>query len=378
MRIFLLVFLLLYGGINYYLFRKVHAAWSGTAWVTWTAAGLCAAMTIAPIFIRILEQHGAIGVARVLAFIGFIWMAIVFWFLFAGATGDLWNLGVKIASRWRPGASAWGLQPKAHVLAVAAFIALAVVWGRFEASHIRVKEVRIPTPKLSRSEGPVRIVQISDVHLSLLLGRRMLEKIVRLVESAGPDVLVSTGDLSDGTFVEVNHFGSVLRDVPARWGKFACLGNHERYAGEENSFAFHESAGLRILRGEAVKAGPVVIAGVDDPAFVPSITERRTQEKKTLDAAHSIDDGPIILLKHRPQVFDESLDRFELQLSGHTHGGQIFPFGIIVYAFNHVWPGLHKPPRGGYLYLSRGTGTWGPPLRLFAPPEVTLFVLEPA
>ena len=374
---FLSVFFLLYGGMNFYVFWKIRAAWGEVACVTWAAALFIGLMVIAPIFIRVLERHNAIGFSRVLAFVAFIWMALAFWFLVLGVPGDLWNFGVKAAAHWRPTAANCILGPRTQALAVIVLVAAAAVWGTLEACSIRLKTVRIPTARLAQSNGPVRLVQISDVHLSLILGRRTLARIVDIVNKAQPDVLVSTGDLSDGTFVEVNHLGGLLEKVPTRWGKYACFGNHESYAGLENSNAFHESAGFQILHGDAKRAGPLIIAGVDDPAIVPSVSARREQEKKALDAAHSLGDGPVVLLKHRPAPDDESKGQFDLQLSGHTHGGQIFPFGFVVYATSKVWPGTHKISEGGWLYLSRGTGTWGPPIRFLAPPEITAIDLIP-
>jgi hypothetical protein len=378
MAAFLLLFLLLYGGMNAYVFWKVRAAWVETAWVGWLVGAFCALMIIAPLFIRYLERHGAVTFSRVLAFVAFTWMALAFWFLILGVTGDLWNVGAKTAAHWQPGAAKYVLGARRHVPAIMVLVAIASIWGTIEASCIRLKTLRIPTPKLTASDGPVRIVQITDIHLSITRSRGMLGRVARIVREAQPDILVSTGDLSDVTFLEVNHLGALLNDLPVRWGKFACLGNHERYAGLDNGLAIHKASGLRVLRGEAVKAGPVIIAGVDDPAITGDPAKLRAQEKDALDAAHSLGDGPIVLLKHQPRALAESQGRFDLQLSGHTHGGQIFPFGFFAYAFNRVWPGLHQLPEGGWLYLSRGTGTWGPPFRLFSPPEVTLIILEPA
>jgi predicted MPP superfamily phosphohydrolase len=120
----------------------------------------------------------------------------------------------------------------------------------------------------------------------------------------------------------------------------------------------------------------VRIAGVDDPTGLQRGEPCFLDETVALAGA----DGsrPVILLKHRPWVNTESAGRFDLQLSGHTHGGQIFPFSIIIYCIYPITPGLRRVAPDRYIYLSRGAGTWGPPMRLFAPPEVTLIILEPA
>jgi len=378
MLAFLFIYLLLYGGINCYMFRKIHAAWGGPPWTLWAAGGFMTLMILAPILMRLLERQGTIWPARILAVLGFTWMAVTLWFLTIGLAGDLWNLGVRIAGKHRPAIAQLIIEPRQLVITSAVIIFAASIWGVVEASRIQLEEVRIRTPELAPADGPVRIVQITDVHLSLILGRSTLQEIADLATSARPDIFVSTGDLADGDFVGMDHLGEILDNIPARWGKLACLGNHERYAGLQRSLEFHRVAGFQVLRGEAVRAGPVIVAGVDDPAVLSRDSARRKQEKDALDAAQVLGAGPVVLLKHRPQLFEESLGRFDVQLSGHTHGGQIFPFGLVVYAFNKVWPGLHELRKGSALYLSRGTGTWGPPFRLLAPPEVTLIILEPA
>lgn len=373
---FLLIYFLLYGGMNFYVFWKIRAAW-GNPWLTWSFGLFVVLMVIAPIGVRLLERHGTIGIARVIEFVGYVWMALAFWFLFFGFIGDVWNFGARTAAHWQPEARRFLLMPRQHALLVILIVAAAVLWGTIEASLIHLKTVRVPVRGLSRDDGEFRIVQISDVHLDLISRRRILKRIVKLVEEAKPHVFVSTGDLSDLMFDEVHDFIGEMHRVSPPYGKFACTGNHEKYAGLDHGLATHEAAGLRLLRGDAVKVGPVILAGVDDPAVVPGPEKQREQEETAFEKANSLGNGPIVLLKHRPWVRSDSKGRFDLQISGHTHDGQIFPFGFVVYAAHNVWPGLHRLPEGGWLYLSRGTGTWGPPFRLFAPPEVTLFILEP-
>jgi predicted MPP superfamily phosphohydrolase len=144
----------------------------------------------------------------------------------------------------------------------------------------------------------------------------------------------------------------------------------------QDSLNFYQTAGLKALRGESIVAGPMRIAGVDDPAGLQGKEPCFLDESVALAGA----DGtrPVILLKHQPRIKSASAGRFTLQLSGHVHGGQIFPFSIVVYCFYPITSGLHRVAPDSYIYLSRGTGTWGPPMRLFAPPEVTLIILEPA
>ena len=149
-------------------------------------------------------------------------------------------------------------------------------------------------------------------------------------------------------------------------------GNHEYYAGLENSLRFLRRAGFNVLRGESVKVGSIVLVGVDDPAAMSSRQQARLDTAKALDSATTNDF--IVLLKHQPVV--DSDTPFDLQLSGHTHGGQIFPFIYLTRLAYRAHTGLTELADGRRLYVSRGAGTWGPPIRLFAAPEVTLITIE--
>jgi hypothetical protein len=167
---------------------------------------------------------------------------------------------------------------------------------------------------------------------------------------------------------------ALLRDVRPRFGKFAVTGNHELYVGSGQALSFLRDAGFTVLRGEAVTiSGMLSVVGVDDPAFGGK-GEVAIQEQEVLERGPR--DRFVLLLKHRPVIMSESRGRFDLQLSGHVHQGQIFPFGLLTRIAFPLPPGLSFLAEGGAVYVSRGTGTWGPPIRFLAPPEVTVFRLR--
>jgi predicted MPP superfamily phosphohydrolase len=200
-----------------------------------------------------------------------------------------------------------------------------------------------------------------------------LNRILDRVKAEQPDILVSTGDLLDGQVCRLNGLEELLKEVRPRYGKFAITGNHEFYAGIENARCFIENAGFTFLRGEGVTiAGIINIAGVDDPAGkiygVRDISERELlsglpREKFTL------------FLKHRPLVDKTVIGLFDLQLSGHIHKGQIFPFTLVTALLYPINSGRLDLPNNSLVYVSRGSGTWGPPIRFLAPPEVTAIEL---
>lgn len=251
---------------------------------------------------------------------------------------------------------------------------LFVIYGTFEAKNITIENVKIYSDKIKKGES-IKVVQISDVHLGIILKDSFTKKVVSIVEELKPDILVATGDLVDGQSNDISHLAKYFENVRPPLGKFAILGNHEFYVGVQNSLSFLEKAGFFVLRNKSVKVGEnLILAGVDDDVV------SRYGEKKYLDelsVLKEIDSKKnfIIFLKHKPTINKESLNYFDLQLSGHTHRGQIFPFTLIVKIFFPIKTGLSAFEKDGmvsYLYSSRGTGTWGPPVRLLARPEVTL------
>jgi predicted MPP superfamily phosphohydrolase len=186
--------------------------------------------------------------------------------------------------------------------------------------------------------------------------------------------VVSTGDLVDSQIDNLRGLGELLKGVDARYGKFAVTGNHEFYAGLDQALRFTEKAGFTILRHQALAVtGILNIVGVDDPTGKRFGLSRGISEQSLLSKIPP--ERFTILLKHQPVVDGNSAGLFDLQLSGHTHGGQIFPFYILVWLFYPVAPGLTRLENGSYLYVSKGSGTWGPPIRFLSPPEVTIIEL---
>jgi hypothetical protein len=194
------------------------------------------------------------------------------------------------------------------------------------------------------------------------------------VKKADPDILISTGDLVDGQINDLTQLIEPLRGITPRLGKFAITGNHEFYAGLPQALDFTEKAGFTILRnGSAEIADAFIIAGIDDETVRYYNGMREETEQRLLVSLPR--DRFILFLKHRPLVETVSLGLFDLQLSGHVHKGQIFPFSLLTRLHYPVYAGFAALRNGSSLYVNRGSGTWGPPIRVLAPPEVTIIEL---
>lgn len=376
MSLFLLTFFLIYGGTHLYFFLKVIAATS-----LGILSGLCLAlfllfMVLAPVLVRIMEKEGLEAFARLLAYAGYFWMGFLFLFFSASLAIDIYHGFLHVTGIISHRDFTAFIPTKSTAL-VLPFVCgtLTALYGYFEARDIRIERVVINTPKVPLAVGKLTIVQISDVHLGLIVREGRLKRMVAEILAAAPDILVSTGDLVDGQINRMEGLAELMRDIRPRFGKFAVTGNHEVYAGLTQALDFTERAGFKVLRGDCVAAGGLInVIGVDDPVIERVTRIGGTPEKTVLSNVPN--DKFTLLLKHRPAVNRESYGLFDLQLSGHVHKGQIFPFNLVTHLFYPVKMGYSLYPQNSALYVSRGTGTWGPPIRFLAPPEITVIELR--
>jgi predicted MPP superfamily phosphohydrolase len=375
MTLFLLTFFLIYGSVHLYAFLKAKAAFAFGIHTGIYIALVMVLMIFAPIIVRLSEKAGFEFFARLMSYIGYTWMGILFLFFSASLIIDIYHLLIYLSSLILRKDFIL-LTPSARFSFFIPFLLSVVIgiYGYFEAKNIRTETVIIKSPKIPEEIGRLRIVQISDVHLGLIVGEERLKRILNEVKKANPDILVSTGDLVDGQIDNLSEFAESFKEINPRYGKFAITGNHEFYAGLTNALNFIKKAGFTILRGEGLTvAGLINIAGVDDPGGKTYGNFKDIPEKELLSELHS---GKFtLLLKHRPLVDKNAIGLFDLQLSGHIHKGQIFPFSLITGLYYPTQAGFANLPNGSCLYVSRGAGTWGPPIRFLSPPAVTIIEL---
>jgi uncharacterized protein len=375
--LFLSTFLTLYSSLHLYAFMKAKRALLLGTGSTAFLVFFMLVMILSPIIVRLSENLGFEAFAKTMAYIGYSWMGLLFLFVCTSVFLDALRLVVHLfTAALGKDLSLFALSGRQAFIAALAAAVLAGGYGFFEALNIRTHHVTIATTKLPETERPIRIVQISDVHLGVIVRESRLERILSKVRSASPDLLVSTGDLVDGQTDNLAEELEMLRDIRPRFGKFAVMGNHEFYAGEKLSMDFMTGAGFTVLREEGRTVADLFsIAGVDDPAGRGFSLRGRSDEKTVLSDLP--EDKFTVLLKHRPLVDQEALGLFDLQLSGHAHKGQIFPFTVLVRLFFPMISGLYELPSGSSLYVNRGSGTWGPPMRVLSPPEVTVIDVVP-
>lgn len=243
----------------------------------------------------------------------------------------------------------------------------------YNAKNIQIEEVDI---KINGLRNPYKIVQLSDVHIGGLIDKEFISNLVKEVNSQNPDLIVITGDLVDTNLAFAKEALEELKNMKSKFGNYFIVGNHEYFHDVKSIIKYVNTLGFKTLENENTYIGyedeGFNLAGVYDimgyrvNAFIPDI-------KKALDGR--LINNPTVLLAHQPK-FIEEVEDVDLVLSGHTHGGQIYPFNFLVKLQQPYVKGLHQHNNRTQIYVNKGTGFWGPPMRLGSSSEITVLNLS--
>ena len=411
---FVTVVFLVVAGVHLYLWKRLVRDTLRPG--PWRKAGGLLVLSLAMLIPATLILTRT-GYVRWLAWPGYIWLALMFYLLVTLAVLEVPRLVVRmvwranrptraeVAHRETTAAASVGVRTKtldtdggdrpgdsaddsagidrrlllARGAAIFAGLTAASVTGygvRTALGGPRLDRVQIPIAKLPRAMDGTRLAVVSDIHLGPLTGPDHMRRIVSMINSTDADVVCVVGDLVDGSVEELGPGAAALRDVRARQGAYFVTGNHEYYSGFQQWVDEVARLGIRPLRNErleiATRGGVFDLAGVNDlngtgfgdgPDLARALGDRDTSR-------------PIVLMAHQPIVaHDAAPYGVDLQVSGHTHGGQMVPFNYVV--------GLAQPVVSGYgrvdgvpVYVTNGAGFWGPPVRVGVPPQVTLVELR--
>ncbi|MFI6874530.1 metallophosphoesterase [Streptomyces sp. NPDC050400] len=274
-------------------------------------------------------------------------------------------------------------QERARIVtwAVLGVAAVLLAWGTFEARRVpRVRRLDVQLPRLGAGLDGTRVVLITDTHYGPLDRARWSSRVCETVNTLEADLVCHTGDIADGTAARRRAQATPLGTVQAAHARVYVTGNHEYYSEAQGWVDLMGELGWEPLRNRHLlleRGGDtLVVAGVDDVTAESSgLAGHRAHLAGALDGADP--DLPVLLLAHQPKFVDRAAaGGVDLQLSGHTHGGQIWPFHHLVRLDQPALAGLSRHGARTLLYTSRGTGFWGPPFRVFAPSEITLLVLR--
>lgn len=376
--IFFSIVLSIYGLINFYIFRKGLGALPATAEIRWAYTVVFVIVALAFLGGRFLERVSISWVSSLLVWVGSFWFGAMVYLLLSLLVWDGLHLllslvggqGVRILDllsvpRW------------VGATVLLAGVGGAVAWGYVNAMHPHLKTMDIRLAKAVDGLSSLKVVMASDIHLGTIISHKRLRRIVEVINSQNPDLILLPGDILDEDLGPVvrNNLGELLRTLRAPYGVFGATGNHEYIGGVEAACRYLEDHGIRMLRDSAVElAVGIVVVGREDR----SISQFAGRSRKPLGEMLAQVDGrkPVVVMDHQPLGLEEaSKAGVDLQISGHTHNGQLWPFNYIVDAVYECGWGYYRKENTQY-YVSCGVGTWGPPLRTGNTPEIIVMRLS--
>ena len=373
MLVFIAIALTIYGLVNVYVARRGSQALAAAPLARTIFLVFYIVLAVSYPAGRILRGLTENGLTVWLDNVGAFHMVIMFYGLLGVILVDV----VRLANAFVPflpraGTAHPGRTGIVLFAVVSAGTALTIIWGAWNAARPHLVDLEVHLPRRAGTVERMTAVLVSDVHLGTLVGSARLRPVVEKINAFGPDVVFMTGDIVDESISpkQQARLSAVMGRLRTGRGPFVVPGNHETYAGLEPILACYRACGLTVLQDQAARvADAFVLVGRRDPSSLKK-GEERLGIREILDRA-GFDDGlPVILLDHQPAHLAEAeAAGVSLQLSGHTHAGQIFPLDLInrlVWELN--WGYLKKG--GTQYYVTSGVGTWGPPVRTAGWPEI--------
>jgi predicted MPP superfamily phosphohydrolase len=378
MIIFFTVFFLLYGLINYYIFRHGWQALPEQSalrkWYLFTFLFVASSFIIG----RILENLWMSIPCDVLIWIGSFWFAYILYLFLAVIIIDFIRIGNHFIPFYpRFITENYPLVKQLLLLVIIFISSVVIIAGYINAQHIRVKKLTLPIKKSLPQLNTIRLAVASDIHLGSIIGRKRFCKIVNLINDQNPDIVLFPGDVIDEDVAPVlkKNLGDAIEQIQAKWGIYACTGNHEYIGGVEAACRYLQQHGVTMLRDQSIVIDNCLcLIGREDR----SIRNFEGKNRKTLsELVESIDNAlPVILMDHQPFHLQEAVNNgIDLQLSGHTHHGQLWPLNLITSMVYEISWG-YKQKENTHFYVSSGSGTWGPPVRLGNTPEIIVIDLQ--
>lgn len=370
--LFFTIFFAVYGLVNLYIFVRGWQALSNPSLLRVFYIPLFLVLSLSFIGGRILENYWPSGVSDVLIWIGSFWVAAMLYFLLTLFVLDL----ARLINHWIPFFPSFVLSnyPQAKLWTAMVVIGLNMLMlfaGHINALTPRIRTLDLTIPKKNGGQEMLNMVVASDIHLGTIIGRKRFDRIVSRINELNPDMILLPGDIVDEDLIPVinQNLGESLKNLKSKFGVFAVTGNHEYIGGVEKACRYLADHGVEVLRDSAVKVNDCVyVVGREDRSIDRFTGKPRMPLSELM--ARVDKEYPVLLMDHQPFHLEEGANNgVDLQLSGHTHHGQLWPGNLISEKVYELSWG-YKRKNGTQVYVSCGVGTWGPPVRLGNRPEI--------
>jgi len=363
--LFFVIYAAIYGLLNYYFYKRIKVFVEGKKSLQSSIKLFQTIMFLAPFMVNLMARTENYTTASLFAYTGYIWMIVVFFFFLVNLIIEIFIKEILKSN----------LNQKVTCILTIFTVSFLISYGIFENRNISTEYIELTSTKIPVNIEKVRIIQLSDIHFSSTTGVPFAKKVISLVNQLEPDIIVFTGDFLDPGISDENKIVQLFSNMYAPLGKYAVTGNHEFYTGYKKAIDFVEKCGFKMIRNDNVIINNFLnIVGVDDKSIV-RINGKIPNDLKIL--SRKKDDLYTIFLKHQPTVSDDIKTKFDLMLSGHTHNGQFFPWSLVTTLLFKYHAGLYQLTDNSYIYVTRGVGTWGPPIRILAPPEISIIDIFP-
>jgi predicted MPP superfamily phosphohydrolase len=366
--LFLLVSSIIYLVLNYYIYSRIKGGLNLSGGTSKILLLFFIIATFSFIPAEILSRHFAQEWIRPFLYLSFAWLGVVSIAIAVFVIIDVLRIFIR-GKKFR------------YYATIIALVTIGLTSGYClynQAEKPVIKEIKIPSPKLPPVMSGFTIVQLSDLHLDMSKSENFIKDLVSRTLALKPDLIVITGDLIDTDICKLNDLCKILRRLKAKHGVYAVTGNHEFYAGIPLFMEIAANSDIKVLRNTNILiADAIELVGIDDAFSVKRFVNITIKESLS-NAFQKVDfSKPVILLSHQPDVFDLARSMgTNLQLSGHTHAGQLPPMDLLIQILFKYPFGLYKRDTA-YLYTTCGSAFWGPPMRLFSKPEIVKIILIP-
>ncbi|HOT46220.1 MAG TPA: metallophosphoesterase [Spirochaetota bacterium] len=369
--IFLSIVLAVHGAVNYYIFIRGWQVLPREPAVRIPYLAIFLIFALSYLAGRVLERFTICAASDYLIWIGSFWMGMMVYLFLGALLCDILRLGNWIAGVVPVPSELYGRIRQMAALAVTAVAAATVIAGYFNTLHPRINTVVVEVPKSAGGRRTLDIALVTDIHLGTIIKNSRLQTMADMVNVLQPDLVLLGGDIVDEDLAPViqNNLGELLRTIRSRYGTYAVTGNHEYIGGVEAACRYLSDHGVTVLRDRSVLIdNSFYLVGREDR----SITQFGGGRRLPLDSVMKGVDlaRPVIMMDHQPFRLGEAAEHgVDLQVSGHTHHGQLWPFNFITSLIYEVSRGL-KRIGNTHVFVSCGYGTWGPPVRVGMVPEV--------